>query len=195
VSVKFFLYKTYNYINMSFLYNYNMNSISTAYQICSLIFNMIYNSSISSTRLSIPLSISIPYNYSSKKEELSTKDLDYFQMERLLKWMSLFFEQDEEEDEKDYKKETIRDIEKNDEKEDLENKEETKRAYKKELYNIYVGIRSDYKQYLNWKKYNNNIWILPSMRSKNTKDLSKKIISDIELFNEGLKMFSLFNKL
>ena len=179
---------------MSFLYNYNMNSISTAYQICSLIFNMIYNSSISSTRLSIPLSISIPYNYSSKKEELSTKDLDYFQMERLLKWMSLFFEQDEE-DEKDYKKkETIIDIEKNEEK-DLENKEETKRAYKKELYNIYVGIRSDYKQYLNWKKYNNNIWILPSMRSKNTKDLSKKIISDIELFNEGLKMFSLFNKL
>jgi hypothetical protein len=175
---------------MSFLYNYNMNSISTAYQICSLIFNMIYNSSISSTRLSIPLSISIPYNSSSKKEELLTKDLDYFQMERLLKWMSLFFEQDEEEelDKKDDKeeKETIK---------DLENKEETKRAYKKELYNIYVGIKSDYKQYLNWKKYNNSIWILPSMRSKNTKDLSKKIISDIELFNEGLKMFSLFNKL
>lgn len=180
---------------MSFLYNYNMNinSVSTAYQICSLIFNMIYNSSISSTRLSIPLSISIPYNSSSKKEELLTKDLDYFQMERLLKWMSLFFEEDEDDKEDENKKETIRDNE--NDKDNLENKEETKRAYKKELYNIYVGIRSDYKQYLNWKKYNNSIWILPSMRSKNTKDLSKKIISDIELFNEGLKMFSLFNKL
>ena len=182
---------------MSFLYNYNMNmnSISTAYQICSLIFNMLYNSSISSTRLSIPLSISIPYNSSSKKEELLTKDLDYFQMERLLKWMSLFFEQEDENDEKE---QTIKDNEKDNEKDnkkDNENKDETKRAYKKELYNIYVGIRSDYKQYLNWKKYNNSIWILPSMRSKNTKDLSKKIISDIELFNEGLKMFSLFNKI
>ena len=160
-----------------------MNSISTAYQICSLIFN-IYNSSSTSSRLSIPLSISIPYN--SKKEELVTKDLDYFQMERLLKWMSLFFEQDKEDKENDNKE--------NDNKEN-DNKEETKRAYIRELYNIYIGIRSDYKQYLSWKKYNNSIWILSSIRSKNTKDLSKKIISDIELFNDGLKMFSLFNKL
>jgi hypothetical protein len=155
----------------------NINSISTAYQICSVIFNLLYNS-LSTTRLSIPLSISIPYN-SSKKEEFLTKDLDYFQMERLLKWMSLFFEN--EDDKEDDTKE--------------DEKEETKKAYKKELYNIYIGIRSDYKQYLNWKKYNNSIWLLSSIRSKNTKDLSKKIISDIELFNEGLKMFSMFNKI
>jgi hypothetical protein len=159
-----------------------MNNISTAYQICSLIFNIIYNSSAISSRLSIPLSISIPYN--SKKEELVTKDLDYFQMERLLKWMSLFFEQDKD-----------KENEENEDNKENENKEETKRAYTRELYNIYIGIRSDYKQYLSWKKYNNSIWILSSIRSKNTKDLSKKIISDIELFNDGLKMFSLFNKL
>ena len=170
-----------------------MNSISTAYQICSLIFN-IYNSSSTSSRLSIPLSISIPYN--SKKEELVTKDLDYFQMERLLKWMSLFFEQDKEDKENDNKENDNKenDNKENDNKEN-DNKEETKRAYIRELYNIYIGIRSDYKQYLSWKKYNNSIWILSSIRSKNTKDLSKKIISDIELFNDGLKMFSLFNKL
>lgn len=179
---------------MSFFYTYNMTNINTIYQISSLIFNLLYNyksnnsnnsnrSNSFSIPLSVPFSISIPYN-SNKKEEVQQKDLDYFQMERLLKWMSLFFEDDLNKTNEETKEEIKEDT-----------KEETKKAYKKELYNIYIGIRSDYKQYLNRKNYNNSLWLLSSIRSKNTNDLSKKIISDIELFNEGLKMFSLFNKI
>lgn len=155
------------------------NSISTTYQIFNLICGILANSTIT-PRISVPVSISIPYmNQGSKKEDSDVKDLDFFQMEKLLTWMKLFFDED------------IKDI-----KDDKNDKEETqKNAYKRELYNIYVGIRSDYKQYQNWKKYNNSLWLLSSYRSKNTKDLSKKIVSDIQLFNEGLKMFSMLHKL
>jgi hypothetical protein len=163
----------------------NINNISAIYQIFNLIYGIV-SPSLSSrndfSRLSFPVSISIPYGgSSSKKEEYEIKDLDFFQMEKLLTWMKLFFEEDDEK-----KDENI-----------CENKDGniTKKAYKKELYNIYVGIKSDYKQYQGWKKYNNGLWILSSYRSKNSKDLGKKIVSDIQLFNEGLKMFSLINKL
>lgn len=150
------------------------SNISTAYQIFNLIYGILSNSTIT-PRFSVPVSISIPYiNQNSKKDDYEVKDLDFFQMEKLLTWMKLFFEEDHKED-------NLEDSQKN--------------AYKRELYNIYVGIRSDYKQYQNWKKYNNSIWILSSYRSKNTKDLSKKIVSDIQLFNEGLKMFSMLHKL
>lgn len=163
----------------------NFNNISAMYQAFNLIYGII-SPSLSSRkdfpRISFPVSISIPYGISSsKKEEYEAKDLDFFQMEKLLTWMKLFFEEEDEKTEEN--------------KEESKENNITKKAYKRELYNIYVGIRSDYKQYQGWKKYNNSIWILPSYRSKNTKDLGKKIISDIELFNEGLKMFSLINKL
>ena len=135
------------------------STLNTSYQIFNLICGLITNSTVT-PRFSVPVSISIPYmNQISKKEEYDIKDLDFFQMEKLLTWMKLFFE-DETNDNKDNKD---NDIQKN--------------AYKRELYNIYVGIVSDYKQYQNWKKYNNSIWLLSSYRSKNTKDLSKKILS------------------
>ena len=73
--------------------------------------------------------------------------------------------------------------------------EETHKAYKKELYGIYMTIGSDYKQYQHWKQYNSNIWVFSSYRNKNTKELAKKILADIRLFHEGLKMFSMFEKL
>lgn len=136
-------------------------------------------------KISFPITFPMSINCNIKKEEISdVKNLDYFQMERLLKWMKLFFD--------DYKE----DKEDKDDKEDKEDKEDdkTRKAYKRELYNIYIGIVSDYKQYQNWKKYNNSLWFLSSYRSKNTIDISKKIIADIELFNEGIKMFSLLNK-
>ena len=154
-----------------------INNISTAYQIINLIYRIVAPlSSNNDSKFSFPVSISIPYGYGSSfsKKEHEVKDLDFFQMEKLLTWMKIFFDEENKEDNED-------DI--------------TKKAYKKELYNIYVGIRSDYKQYQGWKKYNNSLWLLPSYRSKNTGDLGKKIISDIQLFNEGLKMFSLINKL
>lgn len=156
------------------------NSISAMYQIANLIYGIVSSSTIT-PRISVPVSISIPYmSSSSKPEDSELKDLDFFQMEKLLTWMKFFFEEEKK-----------RDSERNYDKDENEN---TIKAYKKELYNIYVGIKSDYIQYQGWKKYNNSLWVLSSYRSKNTKDLSKKIISDIQLFNEGLKMFSMISK-
>lgn len=149
-------------------------NISTMYQIASLIYGIVSSSTIT-PRISVPVSISIPYmSSSSKTDDNELKDLDFFQMEKLLTWMKFFFDEET--------------------KEDKEDNINTIKAYKKELYNIYVGIKSDYIQYQGWKKYNNSLWVLSSYRSKNTKDLSKKIISDIQLFNEGLKMFSMISK-
>jgi len=96
------------------------------------------------------------------------RELDLLQMDRLLKWMKLIF--------------------------DAETKE-THRAYKQELYNIYVTICSDHKQYQQWKKYNENLWSFSLYSKKNTKALAKKILGDIKLFKEGLEMFSMFEKL
>ena len=95
------------------------------------------------------------------------RELDMMQMDRVIKWISLIFNETEVEE------------------------CETRKAYKRELYNIYVTIVSDYKQYEQWKKYNHESWLF----HKNTKALAKKILSDIKLFNEGLKMFSMFEKL
>ncbi len=156
------------------------SNVNTMYQICSIIYGLISSSTIT-PRISVPVSISIPYmSSSSKRDDNELKDLDFFQMEKLLTWMKFFFDGDtvEEEDKSDKD----------------ENNKEQYRAYKRELYNIYVGIKSDYIQYQHWKKYNNSIWLFSSYRSKNTKDLSKKIVSDIQLFNEGLKMFSIITK-
>jgi hypothetical protein len=111
------------------------------------------------------------------------RELDQLQMDRMLKWMGLIFE---------------------DSFELIENREpstpqppmdDTHKAYKKELYSIYMTIGSDYKQYQHWKQYNSNIWVFSSYRNKNTKAIAKKILADVRLFHEGLKMFSMFEKL
>jgi len=68
---------------------------------------------------------------------------------------------------------------------------ETERAYKKELYNLYRTIVSDFSQYKEWKRYNAGIWVLSSYRKKNTPALAKKIIGDLKLFHEGLSLFSM----
>lgn len=96
------------------------------------------------------------------------KELDRLQMDRLLKWMKMIFEVEEE-------------------------TPETHREYKQELYNIYATILSDFRQYQNWKKYNSELWLASSYRKKNTKALATKILSDIKLFNEGLKMYTVIN--
>jgi len=103
------------------------------------------------------------------------RELDLLQMDRMLKWMSIIFE------------DSFVPIE--------TPVEDTHKAYKKELYNIYMTIGSDYKQYRQWKQYNHGIWLLSSYRNKDTKALAKKILADVKLFHEGLKMFSMFDKL
>jgi len=114
-----------------------------------------------------------------RSETDDERELDLLQMERMLKWMSLIFE------------EKFHPV---DDTPPLDN-EETHKAYKKELYSIYVTIVSDFKQYQNWKQYNSNIWMFSSYRNKNTKSLARKILGDVKLFHEGLKMFSMFEKL
>lgn len=154
-----------------------MTQIYNMYNICSVLYNLYsvspsLSSIIKKDNITIPISFSIPCTYSSKKEEIKNdSNLDHFQIDKLLKWMKLFFD--------DY----------------TESSDETHKAFKKELYNIYCTINSDYSQYKQLVKYNNSLYLLSSFRSKNTKDLVKKINSDVELFNEGLKMYSLmFNK-
>lgn len=116
------------------------------------------------------------------------RELDLLQMDRMLKWMSLIFE------------DSFVAIEKPgnavlDATPGTDIIDDTHKAYKKELYNIYVTICSDFRQYQNWKKYNANIWVFSSYRNKNTKSLARKILGDVKLFHEGLKMFSMFEKL
>lgn len=110
------------------------------------------------------------------------RELDLLQMERMLKWMSLIFE------------DSFVPVVKPGEPVNIPT-DDTHKAYKKELYSIYVTICSDFNQYQSWKKYNSNIWMFSSYRNKNTKDLARKILGDVKLFHEGLKMFSMFEKL
>jgi hypothetical protein len=114
------------------------------------------------------------------------RELDLLQMDRMLKWMSLVFEDSfvPIENPSDTPSTIPGNV-----------LDDTHKAYKKELYSIYVTIGSDFKQYQHWKKYNANIWMFSSYRNKNTKGLARKILGDIKLFHEGLKMFSMFEKL
>ena len=83
----------------------------------------------------------------STKEVDEERELDLLQMERLIKWMNMLF---------DYSV-TV---------------SVSQKAYKQELYNIYVTIVSDYKQYQQWKVYNDSLWIMTAYRKKNTKALA-----------------------
>ena len=96
------------------------------------------------------------------------RELDMLHMDRLLPWMRIMFDEPQE---------TVT--------------MEARQAYKKELYSVYITIRSDYTQYQQWKQYNSSIWVLSSYRKKNTPALAKKILADIRLFHEGLKLFSM----
>jgi hypothetical protein len=140
---------------------------------------MVYHLIINTIAPLMASSVSSMYtNYFAKKpEQIPTlvrtetddeHDLDVLQMDRLLKWMSLVFDSQTE-------------------------ASETQKAYKRELYSLYTTIVSDYKQYVKWKKYNSEIWM--SYYRKDTKSLAKRIVGDIKLFNEGLKMFTMFDKL
>jgi hypothetical protein len=104
----------------------------------------------------------------SKSVDQHEKELDGIQMNRLLHWMNMFF------------------LEKppgNDE-------PEIKQAYRQELYNIYKTLESDYKQYEQWRRYNQSLWLIKTYRQKDTNGLARKILSDLVLFHEGMNLFS-----
>ena len=109
------------------------------------------------------------------------RELELLQMERLLKWMGLIFE--------DTAVPTV-------EKPEFPSMDDIRRkAYKKDLYNIYVTIASDFSQYQAYQKYNASLWVLPVYRNKNTRDLARKILSDVKLYQEGLRMLAMFQHL
>ena len=110
------------------------------------------------------------------------RELDLLQMDRMLKWMSLIFEDSFTQSQTPGSPK-------------ITPTDDTHKGYKKELYSIYMTICSDFSQYQNWKKYNATIWMFSSYRNKDTKALAKKILGDVKLFHEGLKMFSMFEKL
>ena len=113
--------------------------------------------------------------FSDKQCDQYEKELDRLQMSRLLKWMDMFFN-DETENKNENK---------------ADNNEMTiKQAYRKELFSIYKTISSDYKQYENWKRYNQSLWVFRSYRAKHTNSLAQKILSDLALFHEGMNLFS-----
>ena len=110
--------------------------------------------------------------FSDKQNDNHEKELDRLQMTRLLKWMDMFFN-----DSTDGEKNENSDI-------------TIKQAYRKELFSIYKTISSDYKQYENWKRYNQSLWVFRSYRAKHTNSLAQKILSDLALFHEGMNLFS-----
>jgi len=113
--------------------------------------------------------------FSDKQCDQYEKELDRLQMSRLLKWMDMFFN-DETENKAENKA--------------VNNEMTIKQAYRKELFSIYKTISSDYKQYENWKRYNQSLWVFRSYRAKHTNSLAQKILSDLALFHEGMNLFS-----
>lgn len=98
------------------------------------------------------------------------RELELLQMDRLLKWMALVFDES-------FTPGT-----------DPCDAGVTRRAYKQELFSIYRTLCSDYQQYRRWKQYNQSIWFLSSYRKQDTKGLARKILSDVRLFKEGLQL-------
>ena len=123
--------------------------------------------SSSMSRLYAYYSSSAPPPILTRTEVNEEKELDTIHMDRMLKWMHLIFETTPSEETASHKE------------------------YKKELYSIYVGIVSDYKEYQQWKHYNRTLWLMSSYRKKNTTSLAAKILADIKSFHDGLHMFSI----
>lgn len=100
------------------------------------------------------------------------REVDLLQMDRLLKWMELVFD-DSMIPETGDGSEAVKD---------------THRAYKQELFSIYRTLCSDYQQYRRWKQYNQSIWFFSSYRRQDTASLARKLLSDVRLFKEGLHL-------
>lgn len=105
---------------------------------------------------------------SSGRKDTASPDqqpLDEGEMNHMLKWMALFFEEDKSTD-----------------------------PYQQELYNLFVTIRSDYRGYLEHVRYNQSIWLFPSYRCRNLDALTRKIKTDLKMFAQALQLFSWMKK-
>jgi hypothetical protein len=102
------------------------------------------------------------------------RELDQLQMDRLLKWMELVFD------------DSFTPV--------PGDSSDTRRSYKQELFNIYRTLCSDYQQYRRWKQHNQSIWLFSSYRRHDTKGLARKLLSDVRLFKEGLQLYAMIER-
>ena len=107
------------------------------------------------------------------------RELDLLQMDRLLKWMELVFD------------DSFTPVSPSS---SCPETDESRRAYKQELFSIYRTLCSDYQQYCRWKKHNQSIWLFSSYRRQDTKGAARKLLSDIRLFKEGLQLFAMMDR-
>ena len=105
------------------------------------------------------------------------RELDLLQMDRLLKWMELVFD------------DSFTPVSPS-----CPGTDESRRTYKQELFNIYRTLCSDYQQYCRWKAHNQSIWLFSSYRRQNTKGAARKLLSDIRLFKEGLQLYFMMDR-
>ncbi len=115
-----------------------------------------------------------PKSPSIPTEPDDEREVDLLQMDRLLKWMELVFDDSFTPVQGSFS--------------------DTHRAYKQELFSIYRTICSDYQQYRNWKQYNQSIWLFSSYRKRDTKALARKLLSDVRLFKEGLQLYFMMDQ-
>lgn len=107
------------------------------------------------------------------------RELDLLQMDRLLKWMELVFD------------DSFTPVSSPP---SCPGTDESRRTYKQELFNIYRTLCSDYQQYCRWKAHNQSIWLFSSYRRQNTKGAARKLLSDIRLFKEGLQLYFMMDR-
>jgi hypothetical protein len=120
------------------------------------------------------ISYSTPKTMPPPIESDDEREVDLLQMDRLLKWMELVFD------------DSFTPVN--------GHTTDTHRAYKQELFSVYRTICSDYQQYRNWKQYNQNIWLFISYRKRDTKSLARKLLSDVRLFKEGLQLYFMMDQ-
>jgi hypothetical protein len=99
------------------------------------------------------------------------KELEMLQLERWIRWLSLVFDGT-----------------------DATEVLPARQAYKQELYQLYRGICSDWRQYERWKAHNRSLWFLAVYRQYDTKTLARKLLSDVRLFREGMVLFGAMDR-
>jgi hypothetical protein len=121
----------------------------------------------------------VPKSTPLPNEPDDERELDLLQMDRLLKWMELVFD------------DSFTPVSSPP---SCPGTDESRRTYKQELFNIYRTLCSDYQQYCRWKAHNQSIWLFSSYRRQDTKGAARKLLSDIRLFKEGLQLYFMMDR-
>jgi hypothetical protein len=144
---------------------YHLQIANQLFAILSTAYSFLGFSQPSAPRLSSHTADKAP-NHTPLPESLNDGE-----MAHMLKWMDLFFSTSSST-------------------KHVDDVDDTPDPYMQELYNLYCTIRSDYAGYREIVKYNNSLWILPSLRSRNVTSLCAKILTDIKMFGQALQLFA-----